>query len=73
MDNADGKTGNKTTGGTLANRVALARQKFASTSRNLNLSASMLRQGGWKELPWRTLIPGTDIGLALGVVLLLSI
>lgn len=73
MDNADGKTGNKTTGGALANRVALARQKFASTSRNLNLSASMLRQGGWKELPWRTLIPGTDIGLALGVVLLLSI
>ncbi|KXV75655.1 flagellar biosynthesis protein FlhA, partial [Acetobacter malorum] len=33
----------------------------------------MLKQGGWKQLPWRNIIPGTDIGLALGVVLLLSI
>ncbi|WP_408886016.1 flagellar biosynthesis protein FlhA [Komagataeibacter melaceti] len=32
-----------------------------------------MRKGGWKSVPWRSLVPGTDIGLALGVVLLLSI
>ncbi|MFT8655663.1 MAG: flagellar biosynthesis protein FlhA [Acetobacter papayae] len=32
-----------------------------------------MRKGGWRDLPWKTLIPGTDVGLALGVLLLLSI
>lgn len=73
LDNADGKTVSKAPAGALANRIALARQKFSSTSRNFTLSANMLKQGGWKQLPWRNIIPGTDIGLALGVVLLLSI
>ncbi|GBQ34598.1 flagellar biosynthesis protein FlhA [Gluconacetobacter azotocaptans DSM 13594] len=73
MSTADGTSVKKPVGGTLSDRTAAARHKISSASRNLTRSAETLRNGGWRDVPWRSMIPGTDIGLALGVVLLLSI
>ncbi|GAA4486247.1 flagellar biosynthesis protein FlhA [Gluconacetobacter asukensis] len=71
MDPANGSTiaepgDGKLTGG---NRPA---RLFPSLSRGMALSNNVLR-GGLNSLSWRSLIPGTDIGLAIGVLLLLSI
>ncbi|WP_342627658.1 flagellar biosynthesis protein FlhA [Nguyenibacter vanlangensis] len=73
LDTAKGVTVKKPGDGRLAERTAAARQKISSVSRNLSQSAGLLRGDGWKNLPWRSLIPGTDVGLALGVLLFLSI
>ena len=73
MDTADGNSVNKAAAGKLADRTAAARLRFTSGSRLLTHAAGTLRNGGWKALPWRAAVPGTDIGLAVGVVLLLSI
>ncbi|RFD21553.1 flagellar biosynthesis protein FlhA [Komagataeibacter melaceti] len=73
MNTADGTSVKKQADSKLADRTNAARQKLSSASRSLTRSAEALRKGGWKSVPWRSLVPGTDIGLALGVVLLLSI
>jgi flagellar biosynthesis protein FlhA len=73
LDTADGNSVNKAAAGKLADRTAAARLRFTSGSRLLTHAAGTLRNGGWKALPWRAAVPGTDIGLAVGVVLLLSI
>nr|WP_230975534.1 flagellar biosynthesis protein FlhA [Acetobacter garciniae] len=73
MDTAEGTPGKKSGGGKLAETTAMARGKLSSASQALTHSAEALRAGGWKSLSWRSIIPGTDVGLALGVLLLLSI
>lgn len=59
--------------GTLAEKTAAARGKIASATRALSQSAETLRSGGWLSLSWRSFLPGTDIGLALAVIAVLSI
>ncbi|ACI53153.1 flagellar biosynthesis protein FlhA [Gluconacetobacter diazotrophicus PA1 5] len=73
MDTAGDSEVKKPGGGRLAEITAAARQKISSASRNVTLSAETLRSGGWRATSWRSLVPGTDVGLALGVVVLLAI
>lgn len=71
MDPANGSTIAQPGDGKLTDRNRSAR-RFLSLSRGMALSNNVLR-GGLNSLSWRSLIPGTDIGLAIGVLLLLSI
>ena len=77
MDTAEGTPARKSAGNKLVAQSTAARQKLVDASREFGRSAGLLRNGGWRDLPWKsvgkTLIPGTDVGLALGVLLLLSI
>ena len=73
MNTADGTSVKKQADSKLTDRATTARLKLSSASGSILRSAEAMRKGGWKAVPWRSLIPGTDIGLALGVVLLLSI
>jgi flagellar biosynthesis protein FlhA len=77
LNTAEGTPARKSAGNKLVAQSAAARQKLVDASREFGRSAGLLRNGGWRDLPWKTvgktLIPGTDVGLALGVLLLLSI
>lgn len=72
MDPANGSTIAGPGDGKLTDGTA-ARGKFPSLSRGMASATSLLRGGNLNAVSWRSLIPGTDIGLAVGVLLLLSI
>ncbi len=72
MDPANGSTIAGPGDGKLTDGTA-ARGKFLSLSRGIASATGLLRGGKLNAISWRSLIPGTDIGLALGVLLLLSI
>lgn len=72
MDPANGSTIAGPGDGKLADGTA-GRGKFPSLSRGMALSTQLLRGGRLNSLSWRSFIPGTDIGLAFGVLLFLSI
>ncbi|GAA4491366.1 flagellar biosynthesis protein FlhA [Gluconacetobacter tumulicola] len=71
MDPVNGSTIAQPGDGKLTDRNRSVR-RFLSLSRGMALSNNVLR-GSLNSLSWRSLIPGTDIGLAIGVLLLLSI
>lgn len=73
LSSTNGAPVNKQNGNKISETAAAARRKIASRSKSLKISAEFLKSAGWRNLPWASLVPGTDIGLALGVVLLLSI
>lgn len=74
MDSPKGNTlkQNKA-GGKSSKTTNVHHQKFLYWLRSFLQFGKTLRHGGWKAVPWRNFLPGTDIGLATGVIILLSI